>query len=198
MNKQEFLQQLEKGLSGLPQTDREERLNFYSEMIDDRIEEGLSEESAVADIGSSEEIISQIIGETPMAKLVKERIQPKRKLAVWEIVLLILGSPIWVSLIIAAITVVLSVYISLWAVTAALWAVFAALAVVVPGGIATGIIFFSKNGLTGFAFICAAVVSAGLAIFMFLLCRLATKTVIILTKKITLFIKKCFAGKEAS
>ncbi len=43
MNKQAFLTQLRKGLSGLPQEDIEERLAFYSEMIDDRIEEGLSE-----------------------------------------------------------------------------------------------------------------------------------------------------------
>ena len=48
MNKQEFLSQLRKGLAGLPQNDIEERLAFYGEMIDDRIEEGLSEEEAVS------------------------------------------------------------------------------------------------------------------------------------------------------
>ena len=39
MNKQEFLMRLREGLSGLPQNEIEERLTFYSEMIDDRIEE---------------------------------------------------------------------------------------------------------------------------------------------------------------
>ena len=39
MTKQEFLAELRRGLSGLPQNDIEERLNFYSEMIDDRMEE---------------------------------------------------------------------------------------------------------------------------------------------------------------
>ena len=48
MGKQEFLAQLRKGLQGLPQEDIEERLTFYSEMIDDRMEEGLSEEEAVS------------------------------------------------------------------------------------------------------------------------------------------------------
>ena len=47
MRKQEFLTELRKGLSGLPQDDIEERLSFYSEMIDDQIEEGLAEEEAV-------------------------------------------------------------------------------------------------------------------------------------------------------
>ncbi len=51
MSKQEFLAQLKDGLSGLPQSDIEERVAFYEEMIDDRIEEGLSEEQAVSEIG---------------------------------------------------------------------------------------------------------------------------------------------------
>lgn len=41
MSKQEFLAELRKALSGLPQGDIEDRLTFYSEMIDDRMEEGL-------------------------------------------------------------------------------------------------------------------------------------------------------------
>ena len=44
MGKQEFLEQLRKQFSSLPQADIEEQLSFYSEMIDDRMEEGLSEE----------------------------------------------------------------------------------------------------------------------------------------------------------
>ena len=46
MNKQEFLNQLRSGLNGLPHEEIEERVMFYSEMIDDRVEEGLSEEDA--------------------------------------------------------------------------------------------------------------------------------------------------------
>ena len=61
MNKQDFLKELSRALSGLPREDLEERLAFYSEMIDDRMEDGLSEEEAVADIGSIDEAASQII-----------------------------------------------------------------------------------------------------------------------------------------
>lgn len=56
MSKEEFLAQLRRGLAGLPQEDVEERLTFYSETIDDRIEEGLTEEAAVADVGDVDEI----------------------------------------------------------------------------------------------------------------------------------------------
>ena len=44
MDKQAFLNRLREGLNGLPQDDIAERLNFYSEMIDDRVENGMSEE----------------------------------------------------------------------------------------------------------------------------------------------------------
>ena len=54
MNKIEFMQKLKDGLAGLSPKDREEQLNFYSEMIDDRIEEGLSEEEAVAYVQTGE------------------------------------------------------------------------------------------------------------------------------------------------
>lgn len=100
MDKQEFLSKLRAKLSGLPQKELEERLSFYSEMIDDRIEEGLSEEDAVKELGTVDEVAGQVIAEIPLSKLVKERIKPKRALNVWEIVLLAIGSPIWLSLMI--------------------------------------------------------------------------------------------------
>ncbi|MBR5314835.1 MAG: DUF1700 domain-containing protein, partial [Clostridia bacterium] len=77
MTKLEFLFRLEQGLCGLPKEDVKERINFYAEMIDDRVEEGLSEEDAVREIGETDEIISQIINDTPLTKIVKEKIKPK-------------------------------------------------------------------------------------------------------------------------
>ena len=47
MTKQDFLCALQKRLSGLPMRELEERLGFYGEMIDDRMEDGLSEADAV-------------------------------------------------------------------------------------------------------------------------------------------------------
>ncbi len=120
MNKQEFLAHLRKGLSGLPQNDIEKRLNFYGEMLEDRMEEGLSEAEAVSAVGSVDEIVAQIIADTPIAKLAKERIRPKRQLKTWESVLLALGSPLWISLGIAAVAVIFALYISLCAVVMSL------------------------------------------------------------------------------
>lgn len=196
MNKQEFLLNLRESLSGLPQDETEERLSFYSEMIDDRIEDGLSEEDAIIEIGSTEEIVSQIIADIPITKLVKERINRKRKIGAWEIVLLVLGAPIWISLLISLFAVILSLYVSLWSVIISLWAVFVSVIACAIGGIIAGIIFavFSSN-LTGIAMIGAGIVCGGLAIFAFFGCRAASKGMLLLTKRIAIGIKNCFVKK---
>lgn len=197
MRKQEFLDLLKAKLSGLPKEDIEERLVFYGEMIDDRMEEGLTEEEAVSEIGSADEVAEQLIAETPLSKIVKEKIKPKRRLRAWEIVLLVLGSPIWLSLAIAAFAVILSLYAVLWSLIASLWAIFGALVGCALSGIASGTGFaIGVNVLTGIALVGAGIICAGLSVFLFFGCLAATKGSARLTGMIALGIKKCFIGKE--
>ena len=197
MRKQEFLDALQRRLSGLPRADVDERLAFWSEMIDDRIEEGVGEEEAVRDIGSVEEIAAQIIRETSLARIAKERIKPKRRLRAWEIVLLVLGSPIWFSLAVAAFSVILSLYAVLWALIVSLWAVFVSLAACAIAGVFAGVLFaFRGYELAGIAMVGASVVCAGLAILLFFGSFAATKGSARLTKKIAFGIKKCFVKQE--
>lgn len=199
MDKKEFLHQLRKGLSGLPKDDIEERLNFYSEMIDDSMEEGLTEEEAVSRIGSVDDIVKQILEDTPLSKLAKERIKPKRRLTALEIVLLILGSPIWLSLLISFFAVVFSLYVTMWAVVISLWSVFVSFAAsafgVLIGGVAFGIIGY---GTTCAAMIAVCFVCAGLAILSFLGCKALTKGAALLTKGIVIWSKNRLMKKEAA
>jgi len=170
MTKQEFLEQLE---GRLPQNERKERLAFYSEMIDDRMEEGLTEEETVASIDLAEENIPE---EPPKAK---------RQWTAGEIVLLVLGSPLWLSLLIAAFAVVFSLYVSLWAIIVSLWAVFGALAAcavsltLAGSGFAVGV-----NMPSGFAILSAGFVCGGLSIIFFYGCHWITKGTVLLTKKL--------------
>ena len=197
MTKQKFLMELRTGLSGLPQKDIEERLTFYSEMIEDRIEDGLSEEQAVLAVGTAKEIVAQTVAEIPLAKIAKERIKSNRRFKAWEIVLLALGSPIWLSLGIALVAVILSVYVSLWSVIISLWAAFVSLVASSFGGVMAGILFSIKdNLLTGIAVCGASIVCLGFSIFMFYGCKAASKGILILTKKIAILIKNCFIKKE--
>ena len=197
MSKQEFLAQLRKGLSGLPQDDIEECLAFYSEMIEDRLEEGLSEMEAVSAVGSVPEIVAQVVADISFTKIAKERIRPKRRLSAGEITLLVLGSPVWLSLGIAAFAVILSLYVVLWSVIISLWAIFVSLAACALGGVIECVIFtVCGNGISGIAVLAAGFVCAGLSIFMFYGCKAATKGILILTKKIAIWLKNCFIKKE--
>ena len=198
MNKQAFLLALKSKLASLPPEDLEERLAFYNEMIDDRVEEGLSEEEAVAQIGSVDEIVTQILADTPLSTLVKERIKPKKRLRAWEIVLLAGGSPLWLSLLIAAFAVVFALYAVLWSLIVSLWAVFASFVGCALGGIAGGAVITLRNPLPGIALIGAGILCAGISVFLFLGCKAATKGMAKLTKIIALGIKYCFVKKEAA
>ena len=198
MNKNEFFEALRKGLAGLPEDDIDERLEFYSEMIDDRIEEGLAEEEAVAEIGSASEIAWQIVADYPIGRLVKKKMKSKsrRKLHAWEIVLLAVGSPIWLSLLIAIFAVVLLIYVSLWSVIVSLWAAFASFVGGALGGIAGGIVFIVYGKLlSGLFLIGSGLLLAGLSIFAFFGCRAATKGILFLTRKIAVGIKNMIIGK---
>ena len=183
MTKQEFIEKLSAGLQGLPQEELQERITFYSEMIDDRIEDGLPEEEAVNEIGNVDDIISQIIAETPITKLVKEKIKPKRRLTALEIVLLVVGSPIWLALMIVFLAVVLVICLVLWILILCLWAVYGGIIACCLGAIAGGIIFlFEGDTVSGLVMLAAGLVCIGLAILLFFIIKLITKGIVRLIK----------------
>ena len=197
MNKKEFLESLRKALSGLPQDDIEERLIFYSEMIDDRMEEGLTEEQAVAEIGTVDEVVSQIMEEIPLSRLVKERVRPKRALRAWEIFLLLLGAPMWLPLLLAGIAVIFAIYVAVWSVIVSLWAVGVSLAGVSLGGAVSAVVAcFRGNAVTGIAWLGGAAFCAGLSIFWFFGCKAVSKGILLLTKEMAIGLKSLFLGKE--
>lgn len=199
MTKQEFLNELKRRLSGIPKQDCDEILDLYSEMIDDRMEEGLTEEEAVSNIGDVDEIAEQIIANISSVKELETGTKPKKRLRAGHIVLLVLGSPVWIPLAMAAFAVALSLYGVLWALVNVVWVVFVTLAACAVGGIISGTIFISRGlGASGIAMIGASLACAGLAIFSFIGGKASGFGVVRLTRAIVAGIKKCFVGKEKS
>lgn len=198
MNKHEFLVALKNALVGLPDDDVQKSLDFYSEMIDDRMEDGILEQEAVAAIGDPAKIAKEILADIPITKLVKQKIKPKRRLGALEIVLLVLGSPIWLSVTIAAVAVVLALYVILWSVVIVLWACFAAFCGSALGGAIASVCLFASEGdiFAASIMVAAALVLIGISILFFFVCRASTKGMVLLTKKLTLRIKFCFLRKE--
>ena len=85
MKKTEFLAQLRQKLFALPKRELEETLSYYSEMIDDYIENGCTPEEAVAKMGGVENIAAQVLAgaQTPVYQthVVKKR---KRGMGRWK------------------------------------------------------------------------------------------------------------------
>ena len=165
MTKQEFLSTLGVKLSNLPRKDTAERIKFYKEMIDDRVEDGLSEEEAIAELGTVDEIYEQFVKELPLLKIIKERVTPKKKLSGGMIALIASTSIIWFPLLIAGLSLTLSLYAVLWSLVLSVWAVFASLAISAPASVISGIVsIFTVNITQGLLLIGAGLVIAGLAI----------------------------------
>lgn len=196
MTKAEFLQILGAKLEGLPRNDIDRSLDFYAEMIDDRVEDGMSEDSAVAELGSTEEIAGQILMEASLPKLVKAKMKPKRTLQTWQIVLLIVGSPVWGSLLLAAVIVVFALFIVLWAVVVTFYAVAAALGGVVIGCFSASVALFVTGNYPQALFLSGAgAILVGVAIFWGIGCNWAAVGVSKLCRAIVRGIKSCFAKK---
>ena len=114
MTKKEFINELRERLSGLPKDDLESRLSFYEESINDRMDDGKSEEEAVKELGTIDEIINQVASETSLLTLVKEKAKPKRKLSGAEIALIAIGFPLWFPLVLTFLILCLVFCLVFW------------------------------------------------------------------------------------
>lgn len=196
MNKIEFLDKLRARLKGLSTEDVSSSADYYGEMIDDRIEEGMSEEDAIAALGELDDIVKEILREIPLHKIVREKAKNRRHLRVWEIVLISAGSPLWVPIALAFVIMVLAVYISTWTIVLSCYAVTLALGVSSIACLIGGCAAFVLMGVgEGLFLLGAALVVAALAILALLGCNGFAKGVVYLGKKIILGIKGCFVGK---
>lgn len=192
MNKQDFLNQLKEELKMYPVEETSKSIEYYDEAIEDRVEDGMTEAEAVASLGPVEEIVNQIKGELPLKTIVKEK-TGGMNLPAWAIVLIILGLPIWIS--VAA--VIISLYISIWAVVFSLGCVALSFAAVsLFSFVFIWLRLFSGNMLDAFFTLGLTLISASLAILFGLLTFLAGKGLVLGTKQCVKQIKMEISGKK--
>ena len=195
MTKADFLRLLERALSQLSEEERQKNLEYYSELLDDMMEEGMTEAEATAKLGSPNQIAQSILQEMPLGKLVSTRMKPWSGWTPLAIVLAVVGSPVWVPLLLAGVAVVLVLFVSIWALGFAAVAVVIALAVAV---VAAPIIAIRVAVLTlpvGLMLLGAGLVLLGLCVLGGLmaveLCKLLWQLTVWLAHKIKgLFIRK--------
>lgn len=198
MNKLDFLAKLEEKLQPLPDEERAKALEYYFEIIDDRMDCGVSEDEAVRACGDIDQIAEQIIIDTPLTKLVKQKNKTRRRMQTWEILLIILGFPIWFSLAVAFFCVLLAISIVLWCVVLCVFVVGIALgASALATCIAAVVLLVQGKFMPALFLLGCAMICAGLTILFFLLGKLCGKGVAKLHKLTFRGIKRCFIRKEA-
>ncbi len=197
MTKIEFLNELSSALENLSEADRQSSVQYYSEMIDDRIENGMDEETAVAELPSVKAAAESIMLDLPLTTIIKNRLTRKTAWRVGEIVLLIIGSPLWISVLLTIIACALSVYVTLWSVMASLWAVDIAFAGAAVGLTVSAVAVFFELGIwSAVANFGGALLCLGLFGFMFYGCIKLTALFVKASIKFTKFIKAIIIGKE--
>lgn len=158
MTRDEFLGRLGELLACLPAEQVEETKAFYAEAIADRMEDGMSEEEAVAAMGTPGEVAEATLDDLPAVPRAIARTRQRSTALLW--VLTIVGSPVWVPLLAAFAAVVVTVYICIWVLALCVWIVAAAL-----GGVGVVELLFAVSGVT-IGHFPYALASAGVALFV--------------------------------
>lgn len=146
MNKAGFLKELAFYLHKMNDEEKNKFISYYDEMISDYIENGISEEDAVSKIGAPQKIAEELLESYDSVQINMFSTRSK----VLNIILLIIGFPLWGSLGLAAILLVLSFYICIWCIP------------VSTGAFSIGFFASSIIGVIGAPFIMSGNLSLGI------------------------------------
>lgn len=200
MNKREFLEKLDDLLHEIKESERAKTILYYDEMISDKIDDGFSEEEAVASLDDVSEIAAALLAELPLATLIQSKVKQSHENSsnktLW-VILAICGFPIWLPLAISFLAVILSVYISVWAVVISLFA--AELALIISGVSAVvlgGWNIFRGQAVSGFALMSMGIAAIGLFILSVKPLLWLSKQFIDLSAAFLKKIKRLFISKE--
>jgi Predicted membrane protein len=162
MTRLDFINELKKFLAPLSETERNRSILYYNEFIDDRIEDGMSEEDAIACLENPAVIAERILSEMgfsqtqtqsqsiPRYQTAEKTAKPSRgKLTGGVIALIILGFPLWFPLLITFFSLVFALVVTVWSVVFALFAAAVSCIVACIGAvIAAPFIIFGGHLLT--------------------------------------------------
>ena len=179
MVRKKFDKRLRKSLKGLSRQERQEVIDYYNEMIDDSIESGKTEEQAIAELGSPEDLAKKILSENyPVEPISADKGCGKKKKSslkpLW-ILLIIIGSPLWLSIAVVAFGVALGLLVCALGLVIGLFAACAGLVVGGVGATIYGVIMLFIEFGYGLACagggICSFALGALAAIGLFKLCK---------------------------
>lgn len=174
MNKSKYLKKLYRKLYFFGRDERKSIVDYYSEIIDDAIESGKTEELAVSELESPE-----IIARKYRKQRKTEWENAGKKIPTWFWVVLLVGSPVWLALFVSVLAVVIAVVAAVFA--------------VIVGFTVGGIVFVISGIVNMFLDFSLGLAKLGTGIFVFALGSLIAIGSHILLKKI---IKRIKSYKE--
>lgn len=183
MDKRTFLDGLRTALVSLPASEIDKTVAYYEEMIDDRIEDGMSEEEAVASMEPIGVLAQRIINDTPAVnRAVRKAKQSSVPTIIW-VMLAILGLPIWLPLLCLAFGLIISAFALLFGLIISLIAV---------------VLGLSIGGIVGIVFVlCHLGVSGMSAVFAVGLCLIGIGLGILLAFPVAYLSKGIWSGIKA-
>lgn len=206
MCRQEFLCSLNSILCNYPSNEVEKCLEYYNECISDRMENGMSEEEAVADLGDIYSIADNIKMEMPITTLVRQKVVASRdseesvpkKRSAPRTVFMIIGIIFALPFIIAFLGIIFAVIVTLLALIPAFFCVTLALGISAVACLVAGIIsIVMADSLSLFLYLGASLICASLTILFALITAWVTKGVKKATVGIIKGIKKMLIKKGA-
>ena len=197
MNKNEYLDSIKSKLQGLPEKDIQSAIEYYEEAIEDRVEDGLTEEQAINAVGTPDEIAEKILLDSSIPKLITAKAKPKRTLKGWEIALIIIGSPLWLTVALCLLVVFLWVIIFIFCMILTVIAVVLALILGALGGVAGGIAqLFNGYGMNALITIGVSMVILGIGLLLSLPLKAAVTGLWNLIAKFIKWTKKKIIGSK--
>lgn len=172
MNKKEFLTTLEKGIKTLPKDEKERIYNYYHETIEDRIEEGLSEEEALNGMEDVKSIIAEALCEYQIQE--DEHAVVKKKNHAVYYALFVCASPFILTFLI----MLLSIYVFLWSLFFSLLCIFASLIIFVIIGVIYTIRILRLNFVSGVVLVGCILLSAGACPWVYKIIKMTYKSLI--------------------
>ncbi|MDU1314797.1 MAG: DUF1700 domain-containing protein [Clostridium septicum] len=191
MTKSTFIDTLRGLLESLNEDECNKFISYYEEIIEDYKESGLTEEEVIKKIGSPQSIAKNILSEEDSININIPSFNSK----ILNIILLILGFPLWGSLLLTVVLLILSAYIIIWCIpfttgvssiallTAALFSI-------------VGSPFMMADVLTvGIVQLGLGIASVGISILLGFITIYLSKKFIVITKQLTFKVFKSFNKK---
>jgi len=198
MKKKDFLDKLRDEIRNLPYDEVEKTIAYYDEIISDRMEDGSSEDEAVASCGTPENIARDLLANQPFSTIIKHRVEDYKKKKTSDnkiaiIIILILLFPFWFPIVMSALGLLIGFFAAIGGVIIALWAVSIAIGVGGLGMIVASTFGFATNFIpTGFFAIGSGIALIGLSILAIIAVIYATKGIIKLLGLLIHSTKKLF------